>query len=184
MLRIHQAIQRDPLAWSTHFSAHIQRHLGAEELGSEWSAAEYGRRKVDFTGRSDEEHPYHLLAEMHRLLHRGQIDHAEVFACQSLKTLEQVTLGRGYWQLAWVSGLPELRTTSRTRRGAARPVEFAAGMAYLKEIRAMEEWRAVAPKQGPKGGGGEAAAEGQTTAGPSRRKRRAARGSRMAAGGF
>ncbi len=109
-----------------------------------------------FTGRADVEHAYYLLAEVHRLVRRVQVDHAEAFTCQALKMLEQVTLDRGDWQLPWAfTGLPELKATSRVRRGAAHPVEVAAGMAYLKELRAVEEWRAGAPKKGgPKGGGG------------------------------
>jgi hypothetical protein len=155
MWRIQQAIQRDPKAWTLHFNDHMRRQLGAEELQAGWSAAEYGRRRVDFSNRPDVEHAYHLMAEVHRLLHRGQTDHAEAFVCQALKTLEQVTLDRGDWQLAWAySGLPDLKATSRVRRGAAHPVEVAAGMAYHKEIRAVEEWRASAPKKGNKGGGG------------------------------
>ncbi len=116
-------------------------------------------RELEFTSRPDVGHAYYPLAEAHRLLHRGQIDRAEAFACQSLKTLEQATLDPGDWQLAWAfSGLPELRAASRIRRGAARPVEVAAGMAYLKEFRTMQECWAPAPKKGPKGGGGGAAA--------------------------
>ncbi len=64
MLRIHQATQRDPKARTTHFNAHTQRKLGTEELGSGWSAAEYGRRKVDLTGCPDMEHAYYLLADV------------------------------------------------------------------------------------------------------------------------
>ena len=73
--------------------------------------------------------------------------------CQSLKALEQVTLDKGDWQLAWAyTGLAELKSTNRVKRGAAHPIETAAGMAYLKELRSVEEWRAGAPKK--KGGGG------------------------------
>ncbi len=75
----------------------MQRQLGAEELGSGWSATKYGRRKVEFTGRPDVDHAHYLLVKAHRLLHRGQIDRAEAFVCQSLKTLEQVTLHRRSW---------------------------------------------------------------------------------------
>ena len=50
--------------------------------------------------------------------------------------------------------MPDLESTNRVRRGAAHPVEVAAGMAYLKEIRAVEEWRAAAPRgKGNKKGG-------------------------------
>ncbi len=85
------------------------------------------------------------------------MDHATY---QALKTLEQVTLDRGDCQLAWAfSGLPDLK---RVRRGAAHPVEVAAGMAYLKEIRAVEEWRAAAPrgKGNRKGGDQEGSPKG------------------------
>ena len=108
---------------------------------------------MDFSGRPDVEHAYHLMLKAHRLLRRGQGDHAEAFTYPALEMLEQVTSDRRDWQLAWAfSGLPELDSTGRVRRGAAHPVEVAAGMAYLKELRSVEEWRAGAPKK--KGGGG------------------------------
>ncbi len=47
-----------------------------------------------------------------------------------------------------------MRSAGRVRRGGAHPVEISAGMAYLKEMRAVEEWRAGANKGGPKGGEG------------------------------
>ena len=58
------------------------------------------------------------------------------------------------------TGLPKLRSTSHVRRGGAHPVVISAAgrMASLKEIRAMDEWRAAAPTKEPKGGGGGAAA--------------------------
>ncbi len=73
LLRIYQATQRDPKGWAAHFTSHVQRQLGAEDMGTGWSAAEYGRRKVDFVGRPDVEHAYHLTAEVYRLLRRGQV---------------------------------------------------------------------------------------------------------------
>ncbi len=78
---------------------------------------------------------------------------AEAFCCQSLKAVEQVMLVRGDWSLAWAyAELPELRSSGKVRRGGAHPVEVSAGMAYLKEMRAVKEWRA-GPKRGPTGGG-------------------------------
>ncbi len=60
---------------------------------------------------------------------------------------------RGDWVLAWAyTGLPELRSTCRVRRGGAHPVEISASMTYFKEMRAVEEWRPGAKKGGPKGG--------------------------------
>ena len=55
------------------------------------------------------------------------------------------------WALAWAyTNLPGLKSTSKVRRGAAHPVEQAAGMAYLKELKTLEEWRGG--KRGPPGG--------------------------------
>ena len=78
---------------------------------------------------------------------------AEAFVCQSLKAIEQTVLDKGDWSLAWsYSGLAELKSTSRARRGGAHPVELAAGMSFLKELRGIEEWRAAKGKPAPKGG--------------------------------
>ncbi len=100
------------------------------------------------------EHCFHLLAEVHRLMQAGQTEHAFAMTCQALKACEQVILDKGDWALAWsMVGLPDLRGTNRVRRGGAHPVEMSAGMAYLRELRTIEEWRATAaPKKGPKGG--------------------------------
>ena len=155
LLRIQTAIKRDPRAWTAYFNDFLRRQLGAEELNTGWSTAEYARRKIEWGKSVDLEHAYHLVAEIHRLMHNQEYDMAEAFVCQTLKSFEQVILDRGDWQLAWAyTGLPELRSTSRVRRGGAHPVEISAGMAYLKEMRAVEEWRAGA-KKGPKGAGKE-----------------------------
>ena len=82
------------------------------------------------------------------LVVEGPIGVAEV----SLKACEQVILDKGDWSLAWsMVGLPELRGTNRVRRGGAHPVELSAGMAYLRELKTIEEWRGAPPKKGPKG---------------------------------
>ena len=68
---------------------------------------------------------------------------AEAFVCQSLKATEQPALGKGDWSPGWAYiGLAELKSTSRARRGGAHPVELAAGVSFLKELRVIEEWRA------------------------------------------
>ncbi len=150
ILRIQQAIQFDPKAWTPRFDAHFRRRLGADAPGAGWSTAEYGRRQVDFAGgkRVDLEHCFHDVAEVHRLLHRGQTEHAEAFTRQARKAIEPVMLDEGGWALVRAgAGLLELRSTARVRRGGAHPVEVAAGVAY-------EEGREGAPKQSPNGGGG------------------------------
>ena len=117
---------------------------------------------MDFSGRPDVEHAYHGMSEAHRLLRRGGEYHAEAVTYPALKTMEQGTSGRRDWQLAWViSGLPELESAGRVHRGAARSVEAAAGMAFLTEIRAVEERRAAAPRgKGSKKGGGQEGSPG------------------------
>ena len=151
MYRVHQAISRDPAAWVQYYNDFTRRECGDEEGG--WSACLYGKRHIDFGKMTDVEHSFYMMAEVHRLLMKNQRDHALAFVCQSLKALEQVTLDRGDWALAWsYTNLPTLKSTARTRRGGAHPVEQAAGMAYLKELRALEEWRR--DKGGGQGGGG------------------------------
>jgi len=157
-MRVQAAIRRDPGRWVEAYNAFLRRELGAEELGVGWSAAEYGRRRVDWAGRPDLEHSYMMLAEVHRLLMQTRnVPQAEAFVCQALKAIEQTCLDRGDWTLGWsFTGLAELRSTGRVRRGAAHPVELSAGMSFLKEIKTVEEWRAAAKKAGkgsPPGGG-------------------------------
>jgi hypothetical protein len=41
-----------------------------------------------------------MVAEIHRLMCNRDYDLAEAFCCQTLKSLEQVTLDRGDWALA------------------------------------------------------------------------------------
>ena len=157
MLRIQRAIQKDPMAWVAHYNEFLRKQLGAEELGTGWSAAEYGRRRIEFTAPryTDMEHCFQMLAEVHRLLNAGQTEYAFALVCQSLKACEQVILDKGDWSLAWsMVGLPELRGTNRVRRGGAHPVELSAGMAYLRELKTIEEWRGSPPKKGGGGGGG------------------------------
>ena len=158
MMRVQAAIRRDPAMWVQHYNAHLRRELGAEDTGGGWSAAEDGRRRIDWSGgrsggNADLEHCYMLVAEVHRLLGRKETGMAEAFVCQSLKAIEQTVLDKGDWSLAWsYSGLAELKSTSRARRGGAHPVELAAGMSFLKELRGIEEWRAAKGKPAPKGG--------------------------------
>ncbi|MBM4023660.1 MAG: hypothetical protein FJ284_15735 [Planctomycetes bacterium] len=152
--RVQAAIRRDPMKWVDHFNQYLRRELGAEETGAGWSAAEYGRRRIEWSNRADLEHAFMLMAEIHRLLGRREHALAEAFCCQALKAIEQTSLDRGDWSLGWAyTGLAELKSTSRARRGGAHPIELAAGMSFLKELKTVEEWRASGRK-GPKGSGG------------------------------
>ncbi len=77
--RIQLAIKKDPRAWTLYFNGLLRRQLGAEELGTGWSAAEYGPRKIEWGKLNDLEHAFFLLAEIHRLLHAQNFDMAEAF---------------------------------------------------------------------------------------------------------
>ena len=164
VMKVQNTIRREPGRWVEAYSSHLRRELGADELGVGWSAAEYGRRRIEWSGKGDLEHAYMMFAECHRLLiQQKNPAQAEAFICQSLKAVEQCALDRGDWTLAWsFTGLAELKTTGRVRRGAAHPVELSAGMSFLKELKTVEEWRAGScSKRGDKGGGrggGDAAA--------------------------
>ena len=65
---------------------------------------------------------------------------AGAFCCQSLKAIEQVSLDKGDWYLGWAyTGLAEPKSTSRARRGGAHPVELAAGVSFVQELKTVEE---------------------------------------------
>ena len=66
MYRVHQAIKRDPAAWTAYYNAFIKRECGVE--GEGWSAAIYGHRCIDFGKAVDCEHAFFMVAEIHRLL--------------------------------------------------------------------------------------------------------------------
>ncbi len=98
-------------------------------------------------------HAYQFLAESHLLLCQKDFDRTVALCCRSLKAVKQVMLALGDRALAWAhTGLPEMRATGRARRGGTHPVEASAGMAYLREMRTVEEWCA-GPRSRPEGGG-------------------------------
>ena len=91
------------------------------------------------------------------LSEQGSHEQLQAYLVSYLKCLQQAALDKGDWALGWsYTNLPQLESTSRVRRGGAHPVEQAAGMAYLKELRTLEDWR-----EG-KRGGGTAPAGGET----------------------
>ncbi len=64
MSKVQAAIRRDPLRWVEHFSQCHRRELGADDLGTGWSAADYGRRRVDWGGLVGLDHSFMMMAEM------------------------------------------------------------------------------------------------------------------------
>ena len=82
---------------------------------------------------------------------------------QYLKTIEQSTLAGGSWKMAWLlTGLPEPRPQGQINQGLTHPSEFAAGVAYLKETKVLEQpvrgkstasWSAQGGEDSGKGGG-------------------------------
>jgi len=142
IIRLRNAIKRDPEAWIRYYDDYLRRECGAEVCGLGYSAAEYGRRRINFANcKKDFEWFWAILAEAHAI--GSTQSHAALlaFIIQALKATEQSVLDGGDWGLGWVwTGLPDPRP-GKNRRSAAHPVEYAAGISYLKEMKAIEEWR-------------------------------------------
>jgi hypothetical protein len=94
VMKVQNAIRREPGRWVEAYSSHLRRELGADELGVGWSAAEYGRRRIDWSGRGDLEHAYMMLAECHRLLIQ-QKNSAQAEAWTSLANVPAVQAMHG-----------------------------------------------------------------------------------------
>jgi len=106
-----------------------------------WDAAEYGRRYLRFNKLYDLERAWAMMAHLHTLYMGGEDNFDAIGAkvCQFMKSIECAAQCQGRWDLAWLyAGLPEPRPRALDR-GLAHPVEFAANVAYLKELRTVED---------------------------------------------
>ena len=106
-----------------------------------------------------------MLANLHLLHHTKRFDRLGARVGQFLKATVQTVFAGGDWTVGWqLTGLPDPRPKKRPGRGLIAPQEFASSVAYVKEMRSLEEasWKAsqptkqpyINPKTGkPKGGG-------------------------------
>jgi hypothetical protein len=83
---------------------------------------------------------------------QGKNDLAFARVCQALKSIETSVASGGRWDLAWIyTGVRDPRPRYLDK-GIAHPCEFAASVAYLKEMRSVRD--ALFAPHGTGGGGG------------------------------
>ena len=142
LLRLGQAITREPEKWIEHCNLAAEKALGADVTGQPWSMEAYGRQVLKFGRLVEHERMWCLLASLHTLHRRGPSAFSLMGAKigQYLKAVETSVACGGNWEMAWLyTDLPEPRPRGRPGRGLAHPTEFAAGVSYLREMRALED---------------------------------------------
>ena len=104
-----------------------------------------------------------MIAALHSLSRAKNHKLLDARLGQYLKAIEQSVLARGSWQMAWLlTGLPEPRPQGHVNQGLAHPAEFAAGVAFMRETRVLEE--AVRGRPPPAASGGPSPAAGGSRA--------------------
>ena len=142
MTRLHQAIEREPERFSDHADWAMAHALGADVSGLPWTGEMYAQKHIRFGKNVDIERAYLIMCQLH-LIHRRGVKHYALMGAklrQGMKALETANNCGGNWELAWLyTGLPEPRPNNKVSRGIAHPGEFAANVAYLKEVRSLED---------------------------------------------
>eukprot|EP00971_Amphidinium_carterae_P327122 6458298-Amphidinium_carterae.1 len=97
----------------------------------------YGERHIRFGRLETHERAWQMLASLHSLSRTGQWTLLSAKLGQYLKALEQSVACGGAWTLAWpLTGLAPIRGGGQ---GLAHHTEYAAGIAYLKDMSALNE---------------------------------------------
>eukprot|EP00971_Amphidinium_carterae_P088886 1759175-Amphidinium_carterae.1 len=137
MAKIARSVERDPERWIQHLDLQAFRACGSEETGLPWSMALYGERHIRFGRLETHERTWHMLSALHSLSRTGQWTLLSARLGQYLKAVEQSVSCGGSWGLAWpLTGLAPLRGGGQ---GLAHHAEYAAGIAYLKDMSALSE---------------------------------------------
>ena len=157
LLALNRAIEREPQKWSPHVDAAAFSELGCDVAGMPWSMTLYGRQRIRFRRLEDHERFGEMLASLHALHRSQQYDLLVARIGQFLKATRQSVNANGPWRLAWlITGLPDPRPRAgQAARGLARPAEFAASVACLRETEALESALKMGGGEGGKDGGQE-----------------------------
>ena len=153
--RINANIRRYPGRWWRAFDRSVQESSFSHVTGLPWSLYGYARENVRFDHQQEDlEHATAIITALHALHRKGPEAYDELGAAisQGFKACEQAARDKD-WTLAWLwTGLPPPRPQGRFTRGLAHPAEHAAGLAYLKEIKTLQEHREQV-RGGAHGGG-------------------------------
>lgn len=157
VMRLNRAIEKEPEKWSRHVDEAAERSLGSDVSGLPWSMQEYGRQKLWSVVRNQAglERMWSLFAHLHVLHRRRQHGLLGARLGQFLKAVEAT------------AGILDSRPRSGGAGGLVHPAEFAAVVAFGRELRSMEDSLRAAPSSGARGhyGGGAAAASSDATRG-------------------
>eukprot|EP00971_Amphidinium_carterae_P285719 5673079-Amphidinium_carterae.2 len=168
MAKIARSIERDPERWIQHLDLQAYRACGSEETGLPWSMALYGERHIRFGKLETHERAWHMLSSLHSLSRTGQWTLLSARLGQYLKALEQSVSCGGSWGLAWpLTGLAPLRGGGQ---GLAHHSEYAAGIAYLKDMSALNDAMRKSETPGAPSGGSSPPGTGGGKAGGRGRK--------------
>ena len=142
LLRLSQAIEREPARWIEHFDERVRRELGSHVTGMPWSIQEYGRQRIRFGSHVDLERFWTILREFHSLSLQGETTLLGARIRQALKAVERAAQDNGQWDIAWLAtGLPDPRPGRKFTHGLSHPAEVAAQAAYVREMASLEQAR-------------------------------------------
>ena len=148
--RLGQAMNRDPERWSAHFDAAAKEMVDPLDSGAPVNMEAYKKARIHFP-RTPEgetlERMWDMLGCLHTLDVKGQKSLLSAKLRQFLKTIEQVNLADGDWEVPWLlTGLPDPRPRKRIGTGLIHPAEWAANVGHVREAYALE--KALADRKG------------------------------------
>ena len=145
MQRVQQSRERDPQRWSQSFDVEIQRELFTTVTGRPWCLLDYVLKRMKFRHPQDDdlEHVTHIMCALHACHRKGADSHAELgmLVGQFFKAIE-ARHRDGDWLVAWtMTGLPDPQPRAGFARGLAHPAEYAAGIAKMRELQMVSQYR-------------------------------------------
>ena len=143
--RVQQSRERDPQRWSQSFDMEIQRELFTTVTGRPWCLLDYVLKRMKFRHPQDDdlEHVTHIMCALHACHRKGADSHAELgmLVGQFFKAIE-ARHRDGDWLVAWtMTGLPDPQPRAGFARGLAHPAEYAAGIAKMRELQMVSQYR-------------------------------------------
>jgi hypothetical protein len=143
--RIRRGIANNPEAWNRHFDDEIMRQCFAHVTGGSWSLYDYVLKRIQFTKEQEDlERVTHMFCALHAQHRLGPENHEALGATlrQCFKAVEQAARDKSDWTLAWLwCNMPDPRPRQRYARGLAHPAEHSAGIAYLRELSTLQNFR-------------------------------------------
>eukprot|EP00971_Amphidinium_carterae_P233386 4632065-Amphidinium_carterae.1 len=140
MQRLARSIEERPAQWSEAFDTSVWRSLSCDVTGAPWSLQRYGQERLHWGNHRDLQRFFWMIAAMHALHRSGQMELLGAKLGQCAKAIEVALLMQGHWAVAWqLTGIADPQPHSALHAGLAHPTELSSSLAYLKEVKLMEE---------------------------------------------